>query len=188
MVEIDESHIGGKRSAVSNRKRKELFGTGRGPTVRMRGRDGELKAAAFPADTTMDKELLAQLLEENVEDGAVVYFDEHCGYAGLTKAGFKRETVDHSVKKFANGTAHVNAVESVWAVLRRSIHGTWHHVSPKHLHRCIRQASFRLTLGKCEVDTIDRKTALTPRVLLDGRLVYEQLTADKGLFAKVEAV
>ncbi|MCY4296689.1 MAG: hypothetical protein OXE54_06890 [Gammaproteobacteria bacterium] len=27
LVEIDESHIGGKRSAVSNRKRKELFGT-----------------------------------------------------------------------------------------------------------------------------------------------------------------
>ncbi len=192
-VEVDETYIGGKRSAMSNKKRKALFGTGRGPVgkipvVGMRGRDGGLKAVAFPADTTMDKELLTKLVGENVEGGAVVYTDEHGGYAGLAKAGFKHATVNHSVKEFVNGKAHVNGVESVWAVLKRSIHGTWHHVSPKHLHRYIHEASFRLTLGNCQVDTIDRMAALTRRVLLDGRLTYEKLTADNGLSSKVEAV
>ena len=193
LVEVDETYIGGKRSAMSNKKRKALFGTVRGPVgkipvVGMRGRDGGLKAVALPADTTMDKDLLTKLIEQNVEGGAVVYTDEHGGCAGLTKAGFKHETVTHSVKECVNGRAHVSGVESVWAVLKRSIHGTWHHVSPKHLHRYIYEASFRLTLGNCQVDTIDRMTALTRRILLDERLTYEQLTAHNGLSSKVEAV
>ena len=39
-------------------------------------------------------------------------------------------------------------IESVWAVLKRSSTGTWHHVSPKHLGRYVNAS------GQCEVDTI----------------------------------
>lgn len=38
-------------------------------------------------------------------------------------------------------------MESVWAVLKRSIIGTYHHVSLKHLHRYINEAAFRLNGG-----------------------------------------
>jgi len=43
--------------------------------------------------------------------------------------------VNHSTGEYIRGPVHSNSIESVWAVLKRSITGTWHHVSPKHLHR-----------------------------------------------------
>ncbi len=36
------------------------------------------------------------------------------------------------------GAATTNSIESVWAVLKRGVYGTFHHISPKHtwpLHR-----------------------------------------------------
>ena len=45
-------------------------------------------------------------------------------------------------------------MESVWSVLKRSIHGTWHHVSPKHLARYVDEVTFRLNDGNCEVDNM----------------------------------
>ena len=35
----------------------------------------------------------------------------------------------------------------MWAVLKRSIYGTWHHVSVKHLGRYVNEATFRLNDG-----------------------------------------
>ena len=53
-------------------------------------------------------------MEEGVEGGATMYTDEHGGYAGLTKAGFKRETINHSVKEFVNGKCHFNGLSPKW--------------------------------------------------------------------------
>ena len=39
-------------------------------------------------------------------------------------------------------------IESVWAVLKRGIHGVYHHASPKHLSRYIDEFTFRLNEGK----------------------------------------
>ena len=68
------------------------------------------------------------------------------------------------------------ATEAVWAVFKRSVNGTWHHVSPKHLHRYVDEATFRLNDGNCEVDTIDRMESLT-RGMGGKRLPYRDLTA-----------
>ncbi|MXX05154.1 MAG: IS1595 family transposase [Gammaproteobacteria bacterium] len=193
VVEIDETYIGGKRSAMSNRKRKELAGTGRGtvgkiPVVGLRERDGRLKATVLPAATDINKTTMTKLVAENVESGATVYTDEHGSYVGLAAAKFKHEVVNHGVKEYVNGKVHVNGIESVWAVLKRSIHGTWHHVSPKHLKRYIDEATFRLNYGNCEVDTIDRMRALTVRLLFEKPLPLKKLTADNGLSATAQGV
>jgi len=37
-----------------------------------------------------------------------------------------------------------NSIESVWAVLKRGVYGTFHHVSPKHLGRYIDELTFRI--------------------------------------------
>jgi len=58
------------------------------------------------------------------------------------------------------GLIHTHGIESVWSVFKRSIHGTWHHVSFKHLQRYIDETSFRLNEGNCEVDTLGRMQAV----------------------------
>ena len=71
--------------------------------------------------------------------------------------------------------ASTNGIESVWAILKRGYHGTFHHFSIKHIHRYINEFSFRLDDGSCEVDTIDRIKALC-KVMVGKTLTYKGLT------------
>ena len=41
--------------------------------------------------------------------------------------------VKHSISEYVNGMAHTNGIESFWALLKRGYHGTYHHMSEKHL-------------------------------------------------------
>ncbi len=81
------------------------------------------------------------------------------------------------------GSVHTNGIEAVWAVLKRSIHGTWHHVSPKHLPRYVDEATFRLNEGNCEVDTVDRMRDFAQGIH-GRRLRYKDLIAPNGKSAK----
>jgi len=66
-------------------------------------------------------------------------------------------------------------MESVWAVLKRGLHGTFHHVSVKHLPRHLHEFTFRLNEGNCEVDTVDRMAALFSA--MPGKpITYKKLT------------
>ena len=51
--------------------------------------------------------------------------------------------VDHGVGEYARGAAHVNSAESFFALLKRGITGSFHHVSPEHLGRYCDEFSFR---------------------------------------------
>ncbi len=87
---------------------------------------------------------------------------------------FKHEAVNHSAKEWVRGAVHTNGLESVWALIRQSIIGTWHHVSIKHLHRYVNEAAMRLNEGNCRIDTIDRMDALV-RGIGGRRIRYRDL-------------
>lgn len=61
-------------------------------------------------------------------------------------------------------------------MLKRSIIGTYHHVSKKHLPRYINETAFRLNEGDVKNDLMDRIEALC-RKMVGVRLSYEELTA-----------
>ena len=64
--------------------------------------------------------------------GSSVYTDDHRSYIGVP---FEHTSVKHSVGEYVNGMAHTNGIESFWAMLKRGYHGTYHHMSPKHLNQ-----------------------------------------------------
>ena len=67
-------------------------------------------------------------------------------------------------------------MESVFAVLKRGIHGVYHHASPKHLHRYVGEFAFRLGDGDVSRHTLDRLASLFSAAL--GRcLTYKDLIA-----------
>lgn len=190
VVEVDETYIGGKRKNMSNAKRKALkeSGAGRGavgkaPVVGVRERGG--RTIAKPVSET-NQATLIPFIEDNVEPGATVYTDDAAAYGALPSVinQFSHDTVAHSAGEYVRGQVHTNGIESVWAVLKRSITGTWHHVSPKHLARYVNEATFRLNEGNCEVNTIDRMEAFAEG-LHGKRLRYVDLIADNGLASGV---
>ena len=185
VVEADETYIGGKRKNMSNAKRKALKDTGRGAVGKVavagvRERGGRVKANVVEHT---DAATLVGNIESIVEPGSTVYTDEASAYTPLERR-YHHESVKHSIGEYVRGPVHVNGMESVWSVLKRSIHGTWHHVSPKHLDKYVNEATFRLNEGNCEVDTIERMESLASQIG-GKRLSYKKLIRDNGLSAQV---
>ena len=74
--------------------------------------------------------------------------------------------------------AHTNGVESFWAMMKRGIVGTYHKLSPKHLHRYAAEFAGRHNLR--EKDTLAQMASLAAG-MAGKRLTYAALIADNGL-------
>lgn len=170
-VEVDETYIGGKRKNMSKKRRMELYKTGRGSVgktavVGMKDRDSNRIVAKPVPNTT--KEILQDFVNREKTKDSTVYTDEHKGYTGLNN----HETVNHSVSEYVNGMAHTNGIESFWAVLKRGYHGTFHHMSSKHLHRYVTEFSARHNIR--DMDTIEQMQEIVSG-MVGKRLMYQDL-------------
>ena len=177
-VEVDETYMGGKRKNMSNAKRKELAGTGRGAVgkVAVVGiKDRETKHVRAKVVEATDKATLQGFVVEHTAPGATVYTDEASAYEGLP---FPHESVKHGVSEYVRGMAHTNGAESFWSMLKRAHMGTFHKMSPKHLDRYVTEFAGRQNVR--ENDTIDQLGAMVQG--MEGkRLTYDELIAPNGL-------
>ena len=85
---------------------------------------------------------------------------------------FEHETVKHSISEYVNGMAHTNGIESFWALLKRGYHGTYHHMSEKHLGRYVREFSGRHNIR--DLDTV-AQMAILARGMIGKKLRYADL-------------
>jgi hypothetical protein len=70
--------------------------------------------------------------------------DEWRSYHGIgTEFEGGHERVRHSAGEYARDDAHVNTAESYFALLKRGIVGSFHHVGEEHLQRYCDEFSFR---------------------------------------------
>ena len=180
VVEADETYIGGleKNKHESKKLHQGRGAVGKEAVAGIRERGGKVKAKHVERTNAAT---LVPLVEKSVEKGATVYTDDAAAYGALPSVvnQYAHATVAHSKGEYVRGDIHTNGIESVWAVLKRSIHGTWHHVSPKHLEKYVNEASFRLNEGNYEVDTLDRMEALVKQ-MHGARLPWRELIADNG--------
>ena len=169
-VEIDETFVGGKARNMHAHKREQVIkGRGTvGKTAVVGAKDRKTNRVSTAVVENVDQPTLQGFVAKNVEHGAKVYTDDHGGYEGLPN----HETVRHSVKEYVNGKAHTNGIESFWAMLKRGYVGTYHRMSPKHLHRYVDEFSGRH--NQRESDTIDQMAAMV-RGMKGKRLSYMDL-------------
>ena len=167
-IEADETFIGGKEI---NKHTDKKIRAGRGPVGKsivagVKQRGGRVVAAIVP-DTKGTT--LQGFLAANVQAGSNVYTDEWRGYAGLR--GYQHQTVQHTAKRYVDGMASTNGIESFWALLKRGYYGVFHHMSAKHLHRYVNEFSFRHNTSKDTMLFIN--TAFTN--MQNRRLTYKEL-------------
>ena len=107
-----------------------------------------------PVVECVDAPTLQGFVTDHAAPGATIYTDDATAYAGL--AG--RESVKHSVGEYVRGQAHTNGIESFWSMLKRGYVGTFHKMSPDHLHRYV--AEFEGRHNARPLDTIEQMTAM----------------------------
>lgn len=70
-----------------------------------------------------------------------MYSDAHGAYTGLDD-GYIHGVINHA-ERYVNGKIHTQGIENFWALLKRSIKGTYASVEPFHLFRYLDEQSFR---------------------------------------------
>ena len=97
--------------------------------------------------------------------------DEWRSYRGIADADTTHETVNHSAEEWARGDVHTNTVEGVWSLFKRSIVGSYHKLSAKHLDAYLDELEWRF--NNRDNPYLFRDT-LT-RLLSSENLPYQQL-------------
>ena len=175
LIEVDECFVGGKEANKHESKKLRMGrgAVGKTAVVGLRERGG--RTIAFPVENT-DKEALQGAVLDNVEIGSQVMTDEASGYQGMDGLFYSHATVNHGAGEYSREGVHTNGIESVWALLKRGVYGTWHHVSAKHVARYVNEVTFRLNAGNVANHTLARLDSFIAAV--DGqRLTYKRLTA-----------
>ena len=175
-IEVDETFVGGKRKNMSNAKRKAMkdAGPAAGKAVVVGAKDRETKRVSARVIETTDAPTLQGFVRDRAEPGATVYTDESKSYGGLGR-DFEHETVNHSVSEYVRDQAHTNGIESFWSLFKRGYHGTFHHVSPKHLHRYVNEFATRQNLRPKDTEAMMTETVAR---MIGKRLTYGELIAD----------
>ena len=90
-----------------------------------------------------DAETVDDLLAVTTEKTAKVVTDEYSAYHGLKRKGWDHNSVCHGLEEYARGQVHTNTTEEFWIQMKRSINGTYHGVSRRHLQRYADEFAFR---------------------------------------------
>lgn len=170
-MEVDETYVGGKEM---NKHKSKKFNAGRGTVGKVAAagvKDRESNQVSAEVIESTDRRTLHNFVLRHADWDAKVYTDDASAYEKLS---LEHESVKHSICEYVKEMAHINGIESFWALLKRWYHGTYHHVSPKHLDRYV--AEFVGRHNARPLSTIHQMQCMTEG-MLDKRLKYDELVA-----------
>jgi transposase-like protein len=136
IVEVDETFIGGYQRDRGQgpwaNKTMVMGAIERGGKVRLR------------VEERRDRPTLRGFVEDMVDDSAeAVYTDASPTYGDLSDEDTRHQVVDHKREEWVRADVHTNTVEGVWSLLKRSVVGSYHQLSAKHLPAYLDEISFR---------------------------------------------
>jgi transposase-like protein len=155
IVEIDDTWVGGKlRLGAGRNKDGTSKRAGKDPNankiavVSALQRDGEVRSIAFDRVTG---ENARPVIEEYVERGSHIMTDSSTRMM-FGKYGWQHSTVDHSKKEYSRHedglTITTNTVEGYFSIIKRGIHGVYHHVGKHYLDQYLREFDYRYNVRK----------------------------------------
>ncbi len=168
IIEVDETWIGGKRRNVGQGYRENktmvLGAVQRGGSVRFRVEKHNAR-----------RDLTRFVREVTHPDAPRIMTDGWKGYVSedIADDNTTHETVDHAAGEWVRADVHTNTVEGVWSLLKRSIVGSYHQLSVKHLPAYLDEMAFRF--NNRENPYLFRDTLL--KLLEAKALPYAKLTA-----------
>lgn len=181
-VECDEAFIGGRVKWMHKKDRERLARGGhpgtRGKKVVFGAieRNGKLRLQYGGQDSVSIPAVRAFLKAKLADETKIISTDGHAAYRGIDDDNTIHVTVDHSKGEYVRGLAHTNTLEGVWSLFKRSIVGSYHQISMKHIDRYLDEFEFRF--NNRHNPFLFRDTLL--RLLASGNIEYKELTKEKA--------
>jgi transposase-like protein len=179
VVEMDETWIGGKARNMHKRdwERKKAAG---GKYVNKRIVVGAIERGGKVRMQTIDDidhdTIKAFIRAKLAEETRALCTDEARVYDFVADPNTQHLSVNHDKKEYVFGDIHTNTLENVWALFKRSIIGSYHKLSIKHLDRYLDEFEFRF--NNRHNPFLFRDTLL--RLLTTENLEYKELTKEKA--------
>ncbi|MEX1253898.1 MAG: IS1595 family transposase [Dehalococcoidia bacterium] len=147
IIEADETYVGGRprghpkhRSGRSQREIQRQSYNAKTPVFGILERGGRVRAVAMPG---VSKTKIEQAFADNVDfDSSVLVTDESPLYGDI-KTLLPHRTVKHSEEYVTGDGIHTQGIENFWSLLKRGLHGTFHHVRPAYLGMYADEFAFR---------------------------------------------
>jgi transposase-like protein len=143
VVETDDTWIGGKNRGQGKGKgwqnKSHVF------SILERG--GNVRSMKMGSVTASN---LKTALREHVDTNTRLMTDSASVFHWPSKEFASHEKVDHSAGEYVRGDVTTNGVEGYFALLKRGVHGTYHHISKQHLGQYLGEFDFRFNNRKMD--------------------------------------
>lgn len=150
IVEADETYVGGKPRRPQRKYKTGVFQHKPGPNPEFPKtpvfacvqRGGNVRASVM---ASVNAGNVDTALNEMVSSDSHLMTDENQVYTLVGRKMASHGRVKHSSRQYVNKkdpTIHSNTVEGFFARVKRQLNGTYHAVSPEHLHRYVTHAAF----------------------------------------------
>lgn len=125
IVEVGETYIGGRSNSAGRFKYKTAV---IGMAEKAKG-TSRVKAITSPKANAA---IALPFIRASIKASTEVQTDESRIYSRVHHE-YVHKSVVHSKGQYVDGDTHTNTIEGFWSQMKRSIDGTYHCVSPKHL-------------------------------------------------------
>jgi transposase-like protein len=166
-VEYDDTWHGGKRRGMGKgyvgNKTTIIGAIERGGPIR-------LKVEKRPNAKTV-----SHFLQKSVSpDAERIYTDSAPMFEGVDFGDAEHASVNHSAEEWVRGDVHTNSIENVWSLFKRSVVGSYHQLSEKHLPAYLDEFSWRFNRRASDYLFVETLKAL----INAPALPFKKLTAD----------
>ena len=168
-VEVDEAYVGGKMKGKGRGKGAYL--QNKSTIVGIVQRGGDVRLTKIKR---ADRKTLHAFINGHIQPTTeLVITDEYPAYRGIADADTKHAVVNHRRKDYVRGDIHTNTIENVWSLLKRSVAGSYHKVSEKHVDRYLDELEWRF--NNRENPYLFRDTLI--KLICASNLEYKELIA-----------
>ncbi len=172
IVEVDETFVGGKEPNKQKHKRTRGLSGGAGKEVLLGVVQRQKEVRLFHVGSRRAEHLIPNLLK-NIKPRATIMTDEYAAYKRLG-GYYDHQKVNHAIEEYVRGIVHTNTIEGFFSTVKRTIHGTYHFITGKHMQRYCNEFSYRYNTRKISQG---KRFSFAVYQSHERRLKYDQLTA-----------
>jgi len=144
IVETDTTIVGGKTKGMSNKKRKSFAGNREAAMANKTAVTAYVERGGnIRFDVKDSNENEPDMVRTHVDAGSVLMTDTAIVYNIVGKEYADHQTVDHSKDEYVRGIAHTNTIEGAFSHFDRTVIGTYHNITRKHMQAYCDEVAYR---------------------------------------------